>query len=200
MPKETIETGPEARYDARESIGLSFIAGLQRLPAQQRAALVLRDVLGFSAAEAAEILESTVPAINSALVRARRGFRPERSSDGVPAARSAREVTVVDRFVDALQSGDARRVVEVLSDDVRLSMPPEPIQCHGPEAVADFLRARGCWGPSLRLVESGANDQPAFGYYLPSPVGTDLELSGLMVLTIAEDHVAAITRFSPPVR
>jgi len=195
---ESGEPGPEARYDARESVGLAFVAGLQHLPPQQRAVLVLRDVLGFSAAEAAEVLDVTAAAVNSALVRARRGFRPDRSSMGVPSPRSAGEAAVVERFVDALQSGDARRVVQVLSSDARLSMPPEPIRCEGADAVADFLRARGCWGPDLLLVEAGANAHPAYGYYLPGPTGADWELSGLMVLAVAEDRIATITRFGPP--
>ncbi|QXC60681.1 RNA polymerase subunit sigma-70 [Aquihabitans sp. G128] len=193
----TPDPGPEARYEARESVGLAFVAGLQHLPAQQRAVLVLRDVLGFSAVEAAAVLDVSAAAVNSALVRARGGFRPDRSSDEVPVARSPHEAAAVDRFADALQSGDPRRVVQALSGDVRLSMPPEPIRCDGPPAVADFLRARGCWGPDLQLVEAPANAQPAFGYYLPGPSGAARELSGLVVLAAAEDRIARITRFGP---
>jgi RNA polymerase sigma-70 factor, ECF subfamily len=192
---ETVEQGPEARYDARESVALSFIAGLQHLPVQQRAVLVLRDVLGFPAGEVADILGTTSTAVNSALVRARSGLRPNRSVESVPLARSAQEAAVVERFVDAFQSGDARRVVEVLSNDARLSMPPEPYECNGAAAVADYLRARGFWGPQLSLVGTRANGQPAFGYYLPEPSGAGSRLSGLVVLTLAEDRIATITRF-----
>ena len=192
---ETVETGPEARYDARESVALSFIAGLQHLPAQQRAVLVLRDVLGFPAAEVADMLGTTSASVNSALIRARGGVRPNRSPETVPLARSAQEVAVVERFVDAFQSGDARRVVEVLTDDARLSMPPEPYECTGADAVADYLRARGFWGPQLSLVGTRANGQPAFGYYLPEPSGPGSRLTGLVVLTLAEDRIAAVTRF-----
>src|SRR5580692_7730886 len=96
--------GPEARYDARESIALSFVAGLQHLPPQQRAALVLRDVLGFPAAEAADILGTTAAAVNSALIRARASLRPDRDPREVPLPKSAAEAAVVDRFVDALES------------------------------------------------------------------------------------------------
>jgi RNA polymerase sigma-70 factor (TIGR02960 family) len=192
---ETVETGPEARYDARESVALSFIAGLQHLPGQQRVVLVLRDVLGFPAAEVADILGTTSASVNSALLRARSGVRPNRSPETVPLARSAREAAVVERFVDAFQSGDARRVVEVLSDDARLSMPPEPYECTGADAVADYLRARGFWGPKLSLVATRANGQPAFGYYLPESSGQGSRLSGLVVLTLAEERISAVTRF-----
>jgi RNA polymerase sigma-70 factor (TIGR02960 family) len=192
---ETVETGPEARYDARESVALSFIAGLQHLPVQQRAVLVLRDVLGFPAGEVADILETTSAAVNSALIRARTGVRASRSPETVPLTRSAQEAAVVERFVDAFQSGDARRVVEVLTDDARLSMPPEPYECNGADAVAAYLRARGFWGAQLSLVATRANGHPAFGYYLPEPSGPGSRLTGLVVLTLVEDRIATITRF-----
>lgn len=189
------EQGPEACYDARESIALSFVAGLQHLPAQQRAVLVLRDVLGFPAAEAADILGTTPAAVNSALVRARAGFRPERAPERVPLPRSRSEAAVVARFVAAFQDGDLDRVLQVLGDDVRLSMPPEPIQCRGPIAVADYLRWRGFWGPDLRLVATRANGQPAFGYYLPADDGDTVLANGLVVLTVTDGHVSGVTRF-----
>jgi RNA polymerase sigma-70 factor, ECF subfamily len=192
---ETAETGPEARYDARESVALSFIAGLQHLPGQQRAVLVLRDVLGFPATEVADILGTTSASVNSALIRARGGVRPNRSPETVPLARSAQEAAVVERFVDAFQSGDARRVVDVLTHDARLSMPPEPYECTGADAVADYLRARGFWGPQLSLVGTRANGHPAFGYYLPEPGGQGSRLTGLVVLTLAEERIATVTRF-----
>jgi RNA polymerase sigma-70 factor (TIGR02960 family) len=192
---EPVTHGPEARYDAKESIALCFVAGLQQLPAQQRAVLVLRDVLGFPASEAADILGTTTASVNSALIRARGGFRPERTPDQIPRPSSGEEAAVVDRFVEALQSGDVQRVVELLTDDARLSMPPEPIQCVGPDAIAEYLRWRGFWGPELTLVATRANDQPAFVYYLPDPDGLVSRATGLMVLTIARDRITNLTRF-----
>jgi RNA polymerase sigma-70 factor (ECF subfamily) len=190
-----VELGPEARYDARESIALSFVAGLQQLPAQQRSVLVLRDVLGFAASEAAEILETTTTSVNSALIRARAGFRPDRAPDRVTRPRSAQEAAVVERFVDAFQRGDLGSVLDLLSDDSHLSMPPEPIQCDGPTAIADFLRHRQFWGPKLTLLPTRANDQPAFVYYLPDPTDHAPRANGVIVLTVVDDHISTLTRF-----
>lgn len=187
--------GPEARYDEREAIALSFVAGLQHLPPRQRAVLVLRDVLGFAAVEVAGMLDTSTASVNSALVRARSGFRPGRDPERVPLPRSAQEVQVVERFVDAFQHGDLDGVVALLTEDVRLSMPPEPIQCSGVLAVVDYLQARGFWGARLGLVATRANGQPAFGYYLPDPTAPILRANGLIVLTLTGDRVSALTRF-----
>ena len=166
---DPVQLGGSARYDARASITLPFVAGLQRLPAPQRTVLLLRDVLGFTAAEAADILGTTTFRVDAALARARKCFRPDPRPDDIAAPRSSAEAAVVDRFVAAFQSGDVRSVVQVLSVDARLSMPPTAIQCTGPRAVAAHLRSRGFWGPELSLVLTRANGQPAFGYYLPAP-------------------------------
>jgi RNA polymerase sigma-70 factor (ECF subfamily) len=189
-----VDGGPEARYDTRESIALSFVAGLQHLPTQQRAVLVLRDVLGFSAAEVAEMLDSTPASVNSALQRARGGFRPSRDLDRVPLPRSPHEAEVVARFVDAFERGDLDRVVALLTDDAKLTMPPEPIECVGPEAIAEFYRKQGLLG-QFKFVPTRANNQPAFAYYLPDPVAQIHRASGILVLTLDGDHVAGITRF-----
>jgi RNA polymerase sigma-70 factor (TIGR02960 family) len=195
---EPVELGPEAVYDARESIALSFIAGLQQLPAQQRSVLVLRDVLGFAADEAAEILGTTATSVNSALIRARAGFRPNRTPDRVARPRSADESAVVDRFVEAFQRGDLDSVLAVLSVDSRLVMPPEPIECSGPRAIVDFLRQRRFWGPQLTLLPTRANDQFALVYYLPDSTDQVPRASGVMVLTVVDDHVSTLTRFGGP--
>ncbi len=125
---DDVALGPEARFEARESIALSFVAGLQHLPTQQRAALVLRDVLGFSASEVAEMLESTPASVNSALQRARAGFRPLRDADRIPLPNSQRESEVVDRFIDAFLRGRPPRRRRHLSEDAKLKMPPEPFE------------------------------------------------------------------------
>jgi RNA polymerase sigma-70 factor (TIGR02960 family) len=190
-----VTPGPEARYDARESIALSFVAGLQHLPPQQRAVLVLRDVLGFTAAEAADILGTSPAAVNSALVRARAGLRAVRDIRDVPLPKSPAETAVVDGFVDALEHFDVGRLVALLTADARLTMPPEPLEIRGPRAIAEFLGGRPFWGQQLKIVRTRANGQPALVYYLPDPAAPLWRAGSLMVLTVRGDHVSALTRF-----
>jgi RNA polymerase sigma-70 factor (TIGR02960 family) len=189
--------GPEGRYDARESVALSFVAGLQRMPAQQRAVLVLRDVLGFSAAETAGLLDTTPASVNSALARARTGFRPGRHPEQVPLPRSAAEAQTVERFVKAFERGDPGEIAAVLTEDARLTMPPEPLECDGPSAIAAFLQRAGFWGPGLKLVPTRANNQPAFGFYRPDPNSPLWRAAGLIVLSLRNDQVSGIARFDP---
>ena len=192
---DAVEPGPEARYDARESIALSFVAGLQHLPTQQRAALVLRDVLGFSAAEVADMLVSTPEAVNSALRRARAGLEHSGVSDRVTLPRSPHEAEVVDRFIEAIQQGDLERVVALLTDDARLKMPPEPFEFHGPRPIAQFLEQVAFWREDLKMVPTRANNDPAFGYYRKDPNADVYRASGIFVLTISEDQISSMTRF-----
>jgi RNA polymerase sigma-70 factor (ECF subfamily) len=189
-----VTPGPEARYDARESIALSFVAGLQHLPPQQRAVLVLRDVLGFPAAEVAGILDTTAAAVNSALVRARAGLRPDRDPHDVPLPRSPAEAAVVERFVDAFERFDLDRLVALLTEDARLAMPPEPFEFRGPRAIAGYLRAH-LGGQELKLVPARANNQPALALYLPDPCTPIWRASSFVVLTLQGNRVSLITRF-----
>ena len=187
--------GPEARYDARESIALSFVAGLQKLPPQQRTVLVLRDVLGFPAAEVADILDTSTAAVNSALIRARDGLRPAGDPHDVPLPKSPAEAAIVDRFVDALEAFDLDRLVALLTQDARLTMPPEPFEFCGPQAVAGFLRELPFWGRDLKTVAIRANNQPAFVYYVPDPGSWIWRARGLMVLAPEGARIGRITRF-----
>ena len=190
---DNLTPGPEARYDTRESIALSFVAGLQHLPPQQRVVLVLRDVLGFSAAEAADILGTTRTAVNSALIRARAGLRPDRDPHDVPAPKSAAEAAIVDRFVSAFERLDLEELVALLTDDARLTMPPEPIEHRGPQPIAEFLKSH--LGGDLKLLRTRANGQPAFVLYLPDPNAPIWRASGLTVLTLRGNQIQALTRF-----
>lgn len=190
-----VTLSPEARYDARESIALSFVAGLQRLPAQQRTALVLREVLGFPVAEVAEILDTTPAAVNSALQRARAGFRFSGDPRRVPLPHSFQEAEIVGRFVDAFERGDIDGVVALLTSDAKLTMPPEPFEFTGRPAIADFYRAQGVWRPGIKLIVTRANNQPAIAYYLPDPNVNVLRAAGILVLTLSGDGVSAIARF-----
>jgi RNA polymerase sigma-70 factor (TIGR02960 family) len=187
--------GPEARYDRRETIALSFVAGLQQLPTQQRAALVLRDVLGFSAAEVADMLDTSPASVNSALQRARAGFHYSGTAEQVRLPRSQEQARTVERFVDAVERGDLDTVVALLTDDARVTMPPEPFEFHGRDAIANFFRSQGFWGQPIRVLATRANDQPAFGYYLPDPHSNVYRAAGILVLTIADDGISSITRF-----
>jgi RNA polymerase sigma-70 factor (ECF subfamily) len=181
------DPGPEARYEVREAVELAFIVALQGLPPRQRAVLVLRDVLGFSAAEVAGMLETGEVAVKGALQRARAAVERERPAR----AASARERELVARFADAVERGDVDAMVALLTDEARLTMPPRPLTYQGREAIAAFLREREDErGAPLRLVPTRANGQPAFGAYL------DEQPRGLFVLTLEGDAVAAITWFA----
>jgi RNA polymerase sigma-70 factor (ECF subfamily) len=191
---DDVEPGPEARYDTRESIALSFVAGLQHLPTQQRAALVLGDVLGFSAAEVADMLESTPASVNSALQRARAGFQPSGGPDRVTLPRSPQEAEVVGRFVDAIEGGDLEGMVAILTDNARLTMPPDPFEFTGARPIAEFLD-QVALGQDLKVVPTRANNDPALGYYRPDPNANIYRASAILVLSVAGEQVSSITRF-----
>ena len=192
--------GPEARYEAREAIGLAFVAGLQRLPPRQRAVLVLRDVLAFHAAEVAEMLGVTEASVNRALQRARRALEhaiPPAQRDVAPLPRSRQERELVARFTAAFEAGDVPGVVALLSDEALLTMPPEPLEYHGPLAIGQFLSTVPAGGAleRFRLVPTRANGQPAFGCYLRDPHAPIARAYGLMVLRLGGNRIAAITGF-----
>jgi RNA polymerase sigma-70 factor (ECF subfamily) len=188
--------GPEARYEARESIALSFVSALQRLASQQRAVLVLRDVLGFSAAEAADMLGTTPASVNSALSRARASFQPGGGVEAVPLPRSSEEKGVVERFVDAFESVDIDRVVALLTEDAKIAMPPEPVEYRGRLNVGAFLQSLYFWGRPLRTVPTRANGPPAFGYYISDPATSLFRINGLMVLELRGQEISTISRFA----
>jgi RNA polymerase sigma-70 factor (TIGR02960 family) len=191
--------GPDARYETRESVGLAFVAALQHLPPRQRAALVLRDVLGFQTIEVAEMLESSEASVKGALQRARATIDDRmraRDRERPPAALSAREHDLVGLFAAAVERGDTDSVVSLLTDDAWLTMPPLPYEYQGGEAIAVFLRDREARrGAYLRLVPTRANGQPAFGCYLPDAQAGIARAYGLMVLTLEGDRISAITWF-----
>jgi len=192
--------GPAARYEARESVELAFIAALQHLPPSQRAAVVLRDVLGYRTAEVAEMLDTGEVAVKGALQRARAalGARlPAADRERAPRPNSARERQLVGRFADAVEGGDIDDIVTLLTDEALLTMPPQPLEYQGRQAIAAFLRQRGeLRGRPLRVVPTRANTQPAFGCYLPDPQAAIARPYGLIVLTLQADAVAAITWFA----
>lgn len=195
--------GPEARYEQRESVELAFIAALQHLPARQRAVLILRDVLGFSARETAGALEMSPPAVDSALQRAHKAVDerlPDRSQQAVlgslgdPGLRA-----IVDRYVDAFERADVDAVVEMLAADGAFTMPPLPTWYRGREAAAAFLKGHVLarehrW----RLVPTRANGQVAFGNYRWNDARQSFLPRSLSVLTLDGDGITEITTFLGP--
>jgi RNA polymerase sigma-70 factor (ECF subfamily) len=192
--------GPEARYEAKETVELAFIAALQALPPRQRAALVLRDVLGFRAAEVAEMLDSSEDSVKSALKRARTTLDrrlPNRDRASPPPPDSKAERELVRRFADAFQADDVDSVVELLAADAWLRMPPSTLEYQGPAAIGSFLAEVAAWrrGQRQRLIATRANTQPAFVCYRDDTHAPIAHATGLVVLTLGRDTVAAITMF-----
>jgi hypothetical protein len=162
--------------------------------------LVLRDVLGFRTAEVAAMLDTGEASVKGALQRARATLGeqlPVPDRDRAPLPNSARERELVGRFADAVESGDVDGVVSLLTDDALITMPPQPLEYQGHEAIAAFLRHRAeLRGAALRVVPTRANTQPAFGCYLPDPHAAIARPYGMIVLTLAGDAITAITWFS----
>jgi RNA polymerase sigma-70 factor, ECF subfamily len=192
---------PEARYEQRESVELAFIAALQHLPPRQRAALILREVLGFSAREVAESLETSVASVNSALQRARQTVDerlPEQSQQ--PTLRSLgdeRLRAIVQDYTDAIQRGDVDAVVTMLTEEATWSMPPLPGWYRGREAIVAFLTdypLRERW----RHVPTRANGQLAVGCYMWNEERESYLAAVLDVLTLQGSRIAAVTGFVSP--
>jgi RNA polymerase sigma-70 factor (ECF subfamily) len=197
-----VPLGPEARYEQTEAISLAFVTALQVLPPRQVAVLVLRDVLGFHASEVADMLDSTVESVKSALKRARAGLQRRRPStadrEPPPAPRSPSEDAIVARFVGAWESADLDALVALLTDDVFTSMPPMPFEYEGRDVVARFIASIFRSGRRHDLAPTRANGQPAFGTYLRAPTGIR-HATGLYVLTLTGDRICAMTRFDKSV-
>src|SRR5438128_8306854 len=191
---------PEAHYDARESVALAFLATLQTLPGRQRAALILRDVLGWKASEVAELLETSVAAVNSALNRARvsmKGYKADRMPSGAAPADSDQTAALLSRYVDAWQAADAAGLVALLREDALITMPPLPLWYHGRAAIRWFFETQLFAGEArerFRLVATKANGSPAFATYQRDEAGP-YRLGALQVLTIEEGQIAEIHDF-----
>jgi RNA polymerase sigma-70 factor (ECF subfamily) len=191
--------GPDVRYETREAVGLAFVVGLQRLPPQQRAVLILRDVLGYRAAEVAEMLATTDASVNSALRRAREAIesrRPAAGRDRAPLPNSQLERELVGRFADSLEAGDVDGMVALLADDAWLTMPPLPHAYQGPGSIGAFMRsAQERRGTPYRLLPIRANTQPAFACYLPLPESDLARAFAICVLAVEGRRISAITWF-----
>jgi RNA polymerase sigma-70 factor (ECF subfamily) len=183
----------------REHVELAFVAAIQHLPARQRAILLLRDVLGYSAAETAELLGSTPVAVHSGLQRARAAV-----DTGLPTAALHRPTgdlaDLLDRYVRAWHAADIPALVALLRADAQLAMPPTPSWYAGRDAIAGYLRQLfgGPLGGLLRLRTTAANRQPALAVYAPAATGTELIPFAVKVLTVDGDRIGGITGFATP--
>ncbi len=197
---EATEPGPETRYDAHETISLAFLTTLQVLPPRQRAVLILRDVLSWRAAEVAELLELSVPAVNSALHRARTTVSSQYGQPGVqrdrrPAA-AGRLRTLLERYVRAWEAADVSGLVALLRDDAVVSMPPG-VTVFGRDAIGAFLAGSVfAGGTRVRLLAINANGNPAYAIYSGPTEAARLGGYAVLVLDTDGDSIARMTVFA----
>lgn len=193
---------PDAVVVKRETIELAFLAAMQVLPPRQRAALIVRDMLGWSAGETASLLDTSVAAANSALQRARARMQehlPERRLDWSAGEPSAEERALLEQFIDAHERCDAAAAVAIASQDIRITMPPNPFFFEGLEAIAPLLERAfgedrdGDW----RLVSTEANRMPTAASYLRRPGDSEFRAFKFDVLRIEDGVIAEITTFGP---
>jgi RNA polymerase sigma-70 factor, ECF subfamily len=197
------QAGPEARYEQREAVELAFIAALQHLPGRQRAALILRDVLGFTARETAQALDTTPTSVDSAVQRAHKTVHerlPRQSQQTALRALGDDALTqVVERFVAAWESNDVDAIVAMLAADARMTMPPLPTWYRGRDRVRAFLAGWTLAGAARwRLVPAHANGQPALGAYTWDETAQAFTPHGINVLTVRGPHIAEMTVFLTP--
>ncbi|GAA4231762.1 sigma-70 family RNA polymerase sigma factor [Actinomadura meridiana] len=193
---DDLDDDPATVVEGRESVALAFIVALQRLPATQRAALILKDALGWTGAEVADLLDSSVPAVNSMLQRARgtlgAATGPRRPLDG-------RDDEVLGRFTEAWRRHDFTALAAVLHEDAVLRMPPEDLVLHGRERVAEFLAGLHRESPGeFTLMATRANGHPALAAYTADGRTGALHAYGLLVCTISGDHLETATGFGVP--
>jgi len=195
---------PAADYDLRESVQLAFLAAVQLLPPRQRAALILRDVLGWSAGEVADALDATTASVNSALSRARATLAQQRAAGLLQTGRvvSTDEVarSLARRYVEAWQAVDIDALTALLTSDVVMTMPPLPVRYTGREAVTAFLTTVPAGGDRdrFRFIPTRANRQPALAVYQRDPDGQTYRAWGMFILSADGAAIAAITAFVDP--
>jgi RNA polymerase sigma-70 factor (ECF subfamily) len=195
--------GPDARYEQHEGIELAFIAALQHLPARQRAVLILRDVLGFSARETAAVLETTPVSVDSALQRAHKTVDerlPTQTQQQTLRLIADDELsTLVERYLAAWERNDVDAVVALLAEDARIAMPPLPSWYTGSEQITAFLRLYPLAKSNRwRMLPTSANGQPALAGYLWDDDAKAFVPNCLTVLTLHENQIEEITAFLTP--
>ncbi|MFC1402128.1 MULTISPECIES: RNA polymerase subunit sigma-70 [Streptacidiphilus] len=191
------DPGPEARYESREAISLAFVTAVQLLPPNQRAALLLRDVLGYRAREAADLLGVTEDTVTSALKRARATLdRTHRTGPPAPEPGSAAERELLDRFVEAFVELDVDALVAMMTDDAWVRMPPLPFEYRGTDAIRRFFSALDAHRRGIaRMLPVRANRQPGWGEYRRDRTTGRLHLTGIETVALAGDRIREITRF-----
>jgi len=190
------EADPAEVAQSRETIRLAFVAALQHLPARQRAVLILREVLHWKASEVAELLDTTVVSVNSALQRARTQLAASEISDTDTAEPTDEEQrALLARYVEAFERYDMESLVALLAEDATLSMPPLELWLRGPEAVRAWMLGIGCGCQGSRLVPIVANGMPGFGQYRPSGPGGRHEPWALQVLEISDGRIVGLNSF-----
>lgn len=191
---------PEARYAARESVQLAFVAVIQQLPPRQRAALLLCDVLGWAAAETATLLGGSTASINSALQRARDTLA-KRFPDGRPPAVSSptpAQQRLLGRYVQAWEALDVDSFVSLLKEDATCTMPPTPQWYAGRQAIRTFFEWAWKAYDGFRLVPTGANRQPAFAAYSRARADAPFAAHSLHVIRLEHDMISTLTLFAKP--
>ncbi len=186
------DADPSERAILKQSIRLAFVAALQKLAPRQRAALLLMDVLGFSAAEAAETLETSVASVNSALQRARAAVAD--TSVGRSPELTEPQKAMLHRYVAAFEQYDVDALTALLRQDATLSMPPYALWFQGPDAIRSWMLGLGCGCRGSRLVAAEACGSPAFAQYRPNPDGGH-KAWALIVLELFDDRIAAVNSF-----
>jgi RNA polymerase sigma-70 factor (ECF subfamily) len=187
-----VDATPAEKTELRQSIRLAFVAALQHLPAKQRAALILAEVLGWSVADIASCLDTSVPAINSALQRARTTLAGRDLGDRGPL--TEKQTELVHRYCDAFERYDVDALTALLRDDAILNMPPYTMWLQGPAVIHEWLAGRGSGCRGSRLVPIEASGLPAWGQFRPDPAGGHRAWAILMI-ELAGDRIARMTSF-----
>ncbi len=192
---------PAQVAEQRETLRLAFVAALQHLPPNQRAVLILREVLRWQATEVAELLETSVAAVNSALQRARATLAAldlDLDASG-PATVDEDQRELLERYVDAFERYDMTSLTALLTEDANFSMPPFPLWVQGPQAVADFMLGTGSKCKGSRLLATRASGQPAFGIYNSDGAG-DFTPWAVVVLDVSDGRISGLHHFIGPER
>jgi RNA polymerase sigma-70 factor, ECF subfamily len=191
------ESDPARVAEGRETLRLAFVAALQQLPPRQRAVLILREVLRWQASEVAELLETSVVSVNSALQRARATLEALDLDTSGPSSVGSEQQELLARYVEAFESYDIAALVSTLRDDATFSMPPFPLWLRGPEEVGRFMLGQGIHCKGSRLLTTSANGGPAVGIYHPAGPGA-YEPWAIVVLELSGGRIAGLHHFLYP--